>query len=210
METFNFIKYKGVEYLVSSYGKVFVGDKELKQRENHDGYLVVSIIETDKESRRYRSVGVHRLVAMAFIHNDSPNEKVEVNHKDYNRKNNQVDNLEWLSHADNIRYSLCNKPNYCGENNPNYGNNKLSIRYKQNPALAKDKQSREGTNNGMCRKVELYLDGVFIEKFDYIVPCCEYLIDKLQLNCSVESMRSRINTYIRKNKDYKGYTFVKY
>ena len=49
------------------------------------------------------SYSIHRLVAMAFIPN--PNNLPEVNHKDENPLNCNVDNLEWCDHQYNIEYS---------------------------------------------------------------------------------------------------------
>ena len=48
---------------------------------------------------------IHRLVAEAFIEKPM-DEKVEVNHKDGNRANNTVENLEWLSHKQNVIHSF--------------------------------------------------------------------------------------------------------
>jgi hypothetical protein len=50
-----------------------------------------------------RSFGVHRLIALTFLKNVE-GLKV-VNHKDGNRKNNHVDNLEWQTQSDNIKHS---------------------------------------------------------------------------------------------------------
>jgi hypothetical protein len=50
-----------------------------------------------------KSHGVHRLVAMAFIPN--PDNKPEVNHKDFDPTNNHIDNLEWATHKENLEYS---------------------------------------------------------------------------------------------------------
>lgn len=50
-------------------------------------------------------VGIHRLVAETFIPNDDPTK--EVNHKNKIRNDNRVENLEWLTHADNVRFSRC-------------------------------------------------------------------------------------------------------
>ena len=46
---------------------------------------------------------VHRLVAKAFIPN--PNNLPEVNHKDFNKLNNTIENLEWVDHRANMAYN---------------------------------------------------------------------------------------------------------
>jgi len=46
---------------------------------------------------------IHQLVAKAFIENDDPKTKTVVNHKDGNKLNNHVDNLEWTSIGENTR-----------------------------------------------------------------------------------------------------------
>lgn len=78
-------------------------EKILKLGQNHKGYLQVSLCKDGHE----KTVKVHRLVAEAFIQN--PNNLDTVNHKDEDKTNNIVSNLEWMSNADNNNYGTRNK-----------------------------------------------------------------------------------------------------
>ena len=49
---------------------------------------------------------VHRLVAIAFVDNDDPQNKTIVNHIDGNKSNNNADNLEWVTQAGNVAHAL--------------------------------------------------------------------------------------------------------
>lgn len=71
----------------------------LVQREQNGGYYIVSISVNGKR----KVCTVHRLVAKTFL--DNTNNFRDVNHKDGNKKNNNIDNLEWISHSDNIKHS---------------------------------------------------------------------------------------------------------
>ena len=55
-------------------------------------------------------VPVHMYVAHAWV--DGWFEGAEINHKDFDRTNYNADNLEWVTHIDNVRYSSQNNPNY--------------------------------------------------------------------------------------------------
>ena len=97
------VNIKGVDYIVSDDGKIFstknIGrgkyHQELKQRENKDGYLVVTVGK--KENRTAERV--HRIIALAFL--DNPNGLPEVDHIDMDKKNNHVSNLRWVSGFEN-------------------------------------------------------------------------------------------------------------
>ena len=93
-------------YKVSSDGKifsftVFKHGMELKQVPTHDGYMRVNIYRNGKA--RYESVA--RIVAEAFI---GPGNGRTVNHKDFNKRNNRTDNLEYLSALDNHKHAYVN------------------------------------------------------------------------------------------------------
>lgn len=50
------------------------------------------------------SVPIHLYVAHAWV--DGYFEGAEVNHKDFNKMNNHADNLEWITHSENVKYSV--------------------------------------------------------------------------------------------------------
>lgn len=95
-------------YLVNANGDVLsIKGKEpilLSQWERH-GYKRVCLWENGEKF----NVSVHRLVATAFINNPDPNTYTEVNHKDENKANNNVNNLEWCTRIYNLNYGTRNK-----------------------------------------------------------------------------------------------------
>ena len=112
------IKYGGLEYKVCSDGIIYgQRGKPLQQRLNADGYLMVTL----GRSHERRCIRVHRIIAAAFVTNDRPSIKTEVNHIDFNRTNNDYRNLSWTSHRENVLYSVnagrYNKGQHSGELN---------------------------------------------------------------------------------------------
>lgn len=88
-------------YEVSNLGKLRNAKtkKELKFRDNGHGYLGAYLYNKGKRKVEY----IHRLVAYCFIPNID--NKEEVNHKDGDKSNNCVYNLEWVTKSENIKHS---------------------------------------------------------------------------------------------------------
>ena len=76
--------------------------RKLKPYVNNSGYLKVDLYYFGMKQKKY----VHRIVAEAFIKN--PHKKEIVNHKDGNRKNNNVENLEWMTQSENMLHCVRN------------------------------------------------------------------------------------------------------
>lgn len=118
------VGYEGL-YRVSNYGNV-ISIPRLSKKRNRiyagqklnctkflTGYLNVGLSK-DSITTKYN---VHRLVAEAFIPN--PENKATVNHKDGNKLNNNINNLEWNTYTENNRHAFANNliKRYCGKDN---------------------------------------------------------------------------------------------
>ena len=144
---------KSLERVIDKGNGILQHRKEriMNKRESVDGYYIAKL----NVNKKSKSIAIHILVARHFI--DNPNNYPEVNHKDCNRRNNQVDNLEWCTHQQNVEYSkqLGHYKTKSGCDNPNYKNDTLKIKYKNNPTLAKINNSRPREQNGRCVKIRM-------------------------------------------------------
>lgn len=98
------------DYDVSDYGRVYSHRRgRLLSIHNNQGYCCVNLSNHDG----WRQLRVHRLVALAFISGHF--EGAFVNHIDGDKQNNHVDNLEWVTHQENVNHAKENgliKKNY--------------------------------------------------------------------------------------------------
>lgn len=92
-------------YQVSNYGRIKSlkrgNGKILKPTHDNQGYLHVIL----SKNGCIKNNLIHRLVAQAFLEN--PNHLPQVNHKDEDKTNNHVENLEWCDSKYNSNYGTC-------------------------------------------------------------------------------------------------------
>lgn len=113
MKRFRQIEYLGFPIKVSDDGEIWTIDRDVVYSDgrvfhykghripvykDHGGYLIACC----SQNRKKINIKVHRAVAMAFLSN--PNNLPQVNHKDEDKTNNHVDNLEWCTSKYNSNY----------------------------------------------------------------------------------------------------------
>lgn len=97
--------YEGL-YAVTSCGKVWSYKSKifLKPQRNNSGYLMVGL---HKEGHEKKCL-IHRLVLETYKPCENM-DKLDASHRDENRENNNLNNLEWLTHKDNLNYGSHNE-----------------------------------------------------------------------------------------------------
>ena len=118
-------------YSISSHGQVkrkayqpinnhYLEEIILKPQINENGYLYVKIFIDNKSDERQNRL-INQLVAKTFLANE--NKYNHVNHKDGNKMNNHISNLEWISDEENQRHAVINN---LRKSNTNTYNGKLT------------------------------------------------------------------------------------
>ena len=137
--------YEGL-YEVSNLGRVksLVNNKgqyreKILKHNIRNGYPSVTLCK----NKKLKSFAIHRLVAEAFLPN--PDNLPCVNHKDENRLNNFVDNLEWCTYSYNVNYGTGLKRRSITQSKP-------VLQYDKNGNFIKEWQSTmECGRNGYCQ-----------------------------------------------------------
>ena len=105
--------YKGL-YQVSNLGRVkslykwdvnkrkYIKKSKILKLNIRNGYYTVQLTKNKKRLSKQ----VHRLVGETFLKKEK--NKNIINHKDFNRLNNNVNNLEWCTQKENVNHSICN------------------------------------------------------------------------------------------------------
>ena len=90
------VKQQNREYIVVRKGRM------LTPLKRQHGYLGIQLFGKGANARKMKTYSIHRLVAEAFLEN--LNNLPEINHKDEDKTNNCVENLEWCSRIDNVHH----------------------------------------------------------------------------------------------------------
>lgn len=97
----NLGRVKSLERMIPySKGMRRIPEKIMKQEKNTDGYWRLKLVRgSEKKNKK-----IHRLVAEAFLQNTEG--KKCINHIDGDKNNNCVDNLEWVTHKENMEHAV--------------------------------------------------------------------------------------------------------
>lgn len=158
-------------YQVSNKGRVksLSNDKTRKEKilkpiKHKNGYLIINLCKNGK----FKHMKVHRLVAVAFVQNNSLF-NTEINHLDENKENNCASNLEWCEHIHNINFGTRNERagkavSKANTNNPKFSKKVICIETgKIYPSLS-DVHRKLGFNQGyIC----LCCNGKFKQAYGY-------------------------------------------
>lgn len=153
----NLIEIEGFKgYFVSKVGDVFILKEDtldkMKSRIERNGYARIGICHNGKQYQK----SVHRLVASAFIPN--PDRLPQINHKNENKLDNRVENLEWCT----AKY------------NANYGTRIYKIK-KNNRGKTREKEVAKCDMGGCILKVYASISEAVKDSHNraHIIDCCK-------------------------------------
>lgn len=142
-------------YLVSDKGNTYSikRHREMHNYPNDKGYYSANFCKNGVLKRK----SISRMVALQFIPDTPDNwQELEVNHKDEQRENNNVDNLEWVTHEENV----------------NYGNHNARVSASSKGRTLTDEQrakiSENNKGKGVVAVIQMDRDGNIIAEYPSI------------------------------------------
>jgi len=152
--------------------------------------------ESGKGYYSYKTNFIHRLVAEAFIPNPKPTEYLFVNHKDSNKKNNNVENLEWVNGSMNINHMI--KNNEFNKKNERIMKKIIVLSKKENKIYdsLKETTSNEDikkTTLGKHLKSEIHFRNKFYIYYDNYTKNKEKYDDKIKNHIECEYDTKNVN-----------------
>ena len=104
-------------YRVNILGEVY----NIEKNKFVNSYIDRIISLWDKNLKKTKTKLIHRLIAQAFIPNPDPDKLIQINHKDGNKLNNTISNLEWCTNQQNAihAHKIGLKVGLIGEDNSN-------------------------------------------------------------------------------------------
>lgn len=151
-------------YLIDAKGNVFslYSNKYLKPSKEKTGYLSIELFNKNGSKRLL----VHRLVAITYIPN--PNNLPMVNHKDENKINNNVNNLEWCTAKYNMNYGTAPKRRI---ENRDYSKEIFKINARKNGAVRNKKVIQYTKNHIFVHEYISVADAFRQTKIKHISEC---------------------------------------
>ncbi len=135
-----FINRSGTVIHIYKNGKI----RELKPYIEPNGYLRVCMTDNNNKSRKFY---VHRLLGLMFIQN--PDKNPLIDHKDHDRRNNNLSNLSWVTYRGNSRNRKISKNNKTGYRGIIY---KKNGEYEYYIANWTDSDGRKRVKSFNCKK----------------------------------------------------------
>lgn len=157
----------------------------LKPQPDKDGYLRIKTRINNENINR----SIHRLVAECWCKipdhlKDYDLSELQVNHKDFNIQNNNYRNLEWVTHKENLDYSL---------------NRRLSaIRNSENSRVAYLKTFSDHNDKTKIKIKVIELD----LEFDSSKDCAEYLVQNILTDKNVNTVARTIRKAVNRKNNY--------
>ena len=190
------------KYFVSQSGKVFSRKygygKELKQSESK-GYRRVALSRGNKR----KIFVVHQLVALAFIPN--PKRKPFINHKDGNKRNNNVENLEWVTRAENDKHSREVLGNTgIGKKNSNYGYRKSKFYPDENLRSRLIELGIPRYKHDIVSLGEMLPERTECKKYasEWRIHCNDYKYNRLEFGDTEANARTKMLVYLIENSQH--------